>query len=84
MDGFFSSGSVIDAVLLFIAAEAAWLIFTRGRDKAFSILIALAPGVCLLLAARTALTDAGWMWTAAWVTASLPFHLLDLKLRPPK
>jgi len=84
MAEFFSSGRAIDVVLAFIAAEAVFLIFTRGRKNTVSILIALMPGVCLLLAARGALTDAGWMWIGLWLAASLPFHLLDLKLRPPE
>ena len=90
MDEFFSSGRAVDLVLLFIAAEAAVLIFIRGRNKAVTVIIALMPGVCLLLAARAALTDSGWMLVGLWLAASLPFHLMDLKLRldlkrgPPK
>jgi hypothetical protein len=46
-------------------------------------LLALAPGACLVLAVRAAMTGAGWMWIALWLLASLPFHLADLARRRP-
>ena len=42
------------------------------------LVLAFAPGACLLLALRAALTGAGWPWIAAALAASFPFHIADL------
>ena len=78
----FSSGRAIDLVLAFMAAECAFL-YWRRRDRRppVDLLLAMAPGAFLLLAVRAALTGAGWMWTAAFLAASLPAHLADLSRR---
>ncbi len=83
MTAFFSSGRAADVVLLVMAAEGAWLTWRPGarRGAALDAALALLPGACLLLALRSALTGAPWPWTAAAVTASLPFHLADLARR---
>lgn len=83
MEGFFASGHAVDLVLLVIAAEFLWLTFRPGaaRGRTLDRLLALAPGACLLLALRAALTAAPWVWVAAGVTASLPFHLADVARR---
>ncbi len=82
---FFTSGRVVDFILLVVVAEfglATWL--NRGApsrrmllDKAF----ALAPGACLLLALRASLTGAPWTMTALWLTISLPLHIGDVVRR---
>jgi hypothetical protein len=69
-----------------MAIEAAWLLTRkprRGRSRMQPLDIALTflPGVCLLLALRVALTGGPWPWVALAVTASFPFHLLDLARR---
>ena len=38
-------------------------------------------GLCLMLALRSALTDAGWMWVAMWLLASGLVHASDLRSR---
>lgn len=86
MSGFFSSGHVVDLILIVMAAEAAWLLTRKarfGRDRMSAVEVALAflPGVCLLIALRVALTGGGWPWVAMALTASFPFHLLDLARR---
>jgi hypothetical protein len=79
----FSTGRAIDLVLAFMAAEFAILYWRRRerRKTPIDLLLALAPGACLLLAVRAALTGAGWMWIAAFLAASLPAHLADLSRR---
>ena len=45
------------------------------------VLFAIAPGACLILALRAALTGSNWIWIAAPLAVSLPFHLADLARR---
>ena len=83
MAGFFASGHAVDFVLLVMAAEFAVLSLRRtasGADRLDRVL-ALMPGVCMLLALRAALTGAPWPWVAAALAASFPFHLADLARR---
>jgi hypothetical protein len=81
----FSQGHAVDLILVVIAAEFAVLSLRRRRSGFRSSLIdrvlAFAPGVCLLLALRAALTGAGGLWIAAALAASFPFHLADLMRR---
>ncbi len=83
MGAFFASGRAVDVVLAVLAAEFLWLTLRRSGSSASGLdrVLALAPGACLLLALRAALTGAPWPWVAAGVTASLPFHLADLARR---
>lgn len=81
MERFVQSGRLADFLLFVLVAEAAWLIVIHRRTP-LGALSALAPGACLVLALRFALTGAGWLWVIAAVTASLPFHLIDLRRRP--
>jgi hypothetical protein len=81
---FFASGHAVDLVLLVMALEVGWLLWRRRAGQAgrvTDLLLAFAPGVCLLLALRAALVGADWTWVALAVTASFPFHLLDLGRR---
>ncbi len=82
----FASGRIADLILLILAAEFAFLSCraTPGRRGAgmVELIFRLAPGACLLLALRAALTGASWIWIAAWLAASLPLHLGDLLRRP--
>jgi hypothetical protein len=80
-----TGGHLVDLVLVFMVFEFAFL-YTRRRAEhrrglAIDLLLALAPGAILLLALRAALTGAGWIWIAALLAASLPFHLADLARR---
>lgn len=84
MSGFFAGGHVVDLVLVVMALEVAWLLrrrAARSRDGLLDVVLAFAPGVCLLLALRAALVGAEWPWVALALTASFPAHLLDLRRR---
>ncbi len=84
---FFTHGHVVDLVLAVMVFEIAFLIWRRRAvltwGAVIDLLLAFAPGVCLLLALRAALTGAGWVWIAAALAASFPFHLADLARRRP-
>ena len=80
--GLFASGLVVDVIIGVIALEAVWILSRKeGRAAPLSLLLALAPGVCLLLALRAALIGADWRWIALALAASFPIHLLDLRRR---
>ncbi|WP_293899367.1 hypothetical protein [Phenylobacterium sp.] len=85
LERLFTSGHAVDLVLLFMAAEFAFLCW-RGRTRrrpgaTLDRLLAIAPGACLAMAVRAGLTGADWMWIGLWLAASLPFHLGDLARR---
>jgi hypothetical protein len=81
----FTSGLGVDIALLFIGLEFVVLMWRGGAGSwpktAFNLLLALGPGVCLMLALRCALTSAGIMWVILWLTASLPLHIGDVARR---
>ena len=83
MGEFFASGHAVDLVLLVIAGEFAFLSLRRSRSRAgwLQRALALAPGVCLLLALRVALTGGAWPWVALALAASFPFHIADIVRR---
>ena len=84
MSAFFTNGLVVDLILLIMALEAGWLLSRRhpGRPgRVVDILLAFAPGVCLLLALRAVLVGADWPFIAGALAASFPLHLLDLRRR---
>lgn len=82
MDSLVATGRIVDLILVFVVIEAIGLVFYRratGRGvRPLGILLVLLPGVCLLLALRSALTGAGSIVIAAWLTAALAAHLADL------
>ena len=80
MGRFFASGHAVDLVLLVIAVEFVFLSLRR-RGPMVDRLLALLPGVFMLLALRAALTGAAWPWIAAPLAASFPFHIADLMRR---
>lgn len=77
----FSAGLGVDIAIGFIGLEFGYLLLrcpkTHRRSKVLELFLALAPGVCLMLALRCALTEAGAIWIAIWLAASLPFHIAD-------
>ncbi len=73
----FSSGRVVDLILSIMVLEFGVLSW-RARSTATALFLSLAPGACLLLALRAALTGASWIWVASWLTLSLPLHIADL------
>jgi len=85
LKSFFASGHAVDLVLVVIAIEFI-LLSALGRRSVRRLattdrILALAPGVCLLLALRAALTGAGWIYVALALAASFPFHIADLMRR---
>jgi len=81
----FESGHAIDFILAVVALEIlglyAWRRRTRRGLPLRDVIGQLSAGVFLLLAVRCALVDAGWYWTASFLTLSLPAHALDLARR---
>jgi hypothetical protein len=82
---FVSSGHAVDLVLAVVAGEFALLCW-RGRSQGrassmIDVFFTLAPGACLLLALRAALTGAGWVWIATFLALSFPIHIIDLARR---
>ncbi|MHB8284304.1 MAG: hypothetical protein ACYDD1_06470 [Caulobacteraceae bacterium] len=80
---FFSHGHAVDLVLAVILLEFVALSATRVRShgRLLDRLFAYAPGICLLLALRAALTGSSWVWVAVFLTASFPVHIGDLVRR---
>ena len=74
------SGHAIQIAIGLIMVEAL-IIFALRRSRAGSLIIGLLPGLCLMLALLTAVQGGDWRMIAFWMTASLPFHLADLRLR---
>jgi hypothetical protein len=81
----FTSGHVVDFILVFMAAEFGFLLWRRRsrpwQKTVLDLIVALAPGACLLLALRVALTGASWIWVAVFLALSLPAHMADLARR---
>ena len=77
MENWVSSGNAIALIIGIVMIEmlvlAVWL-----RGHAGPIILGLIPGLCLMLALRAALLGQGASWVIIWLTASLPFHLIDL------
>lgn len=83
-----SDGRLIDLIVLLVLIE--WVAFAawhRRTGKGLSggkLLPNLAAGLCLMLALRSALTDASWMWVALFVALSGVAHVADLWCRWPR
>ena len=81
----FVSGLAIDVALAVIALEfLALCLFGQSGTlgtRAFTLILALGPGTCLMLALRAALTQSSVVWVAFFLTLSLPLHLTDLARR---
>jgi len=75
MTELFSSGRIVDAILVLVAFEALFLLRRRA------LLLGLLPGVLLLLALREALRGAGWPAVALCLAGAFAAHLADLGLR---
>ncbi len=80
MSALFASGRAVDIVLAVMLVEVVVLI-ARRRQAATTVALAFLPGALILLAARAALTGAGWPVVAAWLAASFPAHLADVRRR---
>jgi len=86
MADLFAGGQIVDLILLLIGLEAvglAWLARRRqgGGASVPGLLANLLAGAALLLALRSALTDAEWQATALWLGLAFIAHVFDLWLR---
>lgn len=85
MNEFFTGAHAIDLVLFLIALEAIGLtlLWRKGRCPLppRATLLILAPGSCLLVAARAALSGATWGWVSFFLLIALVIHLVDLRQR---
>jgi hypothetical protein len=81
----FVSGIAIDVALAVVVLEFLVLcLFGKSGTlgtRAFTLVLALGPGVCLMLALRVALTQSSLVWVALFLALSLPLHLTDLVRR---
>ena len=77
-----ASGRIVDIMLaVFVLEIGALLVFKRREIRLLPLLANIGAGGSLMLALRAALTDAGWLWIAAWLIAALVFHVWDLSFR---
>lgn len=84
LEALFASGRIIDLILVLVLIEGVVLALVprlRGSMGLIDIAGLLLPGVMLMLAVRTALTEAPYTTTAAMLAAALVFHLLDVARR---
>jgi len=85
MNDLVASGRVVDLIFVVMAFEATLLMLRRastGRGiEAQALLYGLAPGACLLLALRAALTGASWGPISACLIAAGVLHVCDLAYR---
>ena len=82
MEELVAGGRIVHLMLAFMLIEAlAHLAYRRWSKRglgAIDVLLALLPGLCLLLALRDALTGQHWTSIALWLAALLLAHLADL------
>lgn len=81
----YTSGRIIDFLLGFVALEFIVLSIAYWRTSRGiapkDLLTNLLAGAFLLLALRSTLDGHSWSWRAAFLGASFPAHLLDLRRR---
>jgi hypothetical protein len=77
---FFESGLVIKIAIGLIMFEMVAVLWLR-RKAGLIVVLGLIPGLCLMVALLIALQDGDWRIIAFWISASLPSHLIDLRLR---
>lgn len=84
-DMLLEGGRIVDVALVVVAIEFALLWLYRARTGRGPILTSVLPnllaGGCLMLALRAALAGDAGVVVLAWLLASLPCHLLDLRKR---
>lgn len=85
MSELFASGTVVDAVLIFLLVEAIavigyWLWRKRGIAPA-DFLPGMISGALMLLALRAVLAGAGWMMPTLCLMAAGGAHLVDVLRR---
>ena len=85
MADLFSSGRLVDLILVVVVLEAAVLLLywrqARRGIAPFDLLPNLCAGVFLLLALRATLAGAGWMMVSGCLAAAGLAHLADMYRR---
>lgn len=85
MAEFFTSGLIVDFILIMVVIEAALLaIYHHRTGKGLApaeVAGFLLSGLFLLLALRAALAGAWWGWISLCLTGALLTHVLDLAHR---
>jgi hypothetical protein len=85
MADLFSSGRLVDLILVVVVLEAAVLLLywrqARRGIAPFDLLPNLCAGVFLLLALRVTLAGAGWMMVSGCLAAAGLAHLADMYRR---
>ncbi len=85
LDSLLTGTRLIDVVIAATLIEwAVLLLLWRQREQGVPPRLLgsmLLPGLCLMLAARSAITGAPWYWLALLLTLAGLVHLLDLKSR---
>ena len=81
MAEFVASGHIVDIVLAVTLLEAVALTLWLRRIAPAALARMLAPGVCLMLALRAALTGAAWPWIAVLLLLAGLSHLADVRQR---
>jgi hypothetical protein len=85
VETFFLSGHVADMILAVMLVEGVYRSYRHSvTGEGWSpsrIFASLAPGACLVLALRAALTGAGWQWMALTLSLSGVAHAIDGWLR---
>lgn len=80
-DEFFRSGAAADMILVVLALEffvlASIRLKTGGGTSIADAFWRIAPGACLVVALRLALTCANWRWLALSLAAAGLCHLAD-------
>ena len=83
-----ADGRIVDLVLAVTIGEALCLIAWRRRTgrglTPAAVAALLAPGICLMLALRAALTESWPGWIGYWLAAAFAAHLVDLRQRWPR
>jgi hypothetical protein len=85
MTGLFSSGRLIDIVMVITLLEGAFLL-TLHRTTGLGVaprdfVLNMASGLCLMLALRLALSGAGWQVSALCLMAAGGLHAVDIYKR---
>jgi hypothetical protein len=84
LETFFQTGLAIDLILIVVVLEVVVLAVwprLRGSMTLLDVVSLVAPGVMLMLALRSALTDAPNTMTAVFLTAAFACHLWDVARR---
>lgn len=85
MDQLFTTGRIVDLILVAVALEAAALLILHRRSGRGPGPAALLPnllaGAALLLALRLSMTGAPWPWLAMSLAGALLAHLADIGMR---